>query len=69
MLFRSSPSIADRVLAAKFGHRAVELLMRGKTNRVVGIHRNQIIDLDIHEALAIENVFDEKLLTISEEIS
>ncbi|NLB22021.1 MAG: 6-phosphofructokinase [Clostridium sp.] len=64
-----SPSIADRVLAAKFGHRAVELLMRGKTNRVVGIHRNQIIDLDIHEALAIENVFDEKLLTISEEIS
>lgn len=64
-----SPSIADRVLAAKFGHRAVELLMRGKTNRVVGIHRNQIIDLDIHKALAIENVFDEKLLTISEEIS
>ena len=64
-----SPSIADRILAAKFGHRAVELLMRGKTNRVVGIHRNQIIDLDIHEALAIENVFDEKLLTISEEIS
>ena len=64
-----SPSIADRILAAKFGHRAVELLMRGKTNRVVGIHRNQIIDLDIHEALAIENVFDENLLTISEEIS
>lgn len=64
-----SPSSADRILAAKLGHRAVELLMEGKTNRVVGIHDNHIIDMDIHEALAMENIFDEKLLTISQEIS
>ncbi|KAF5046839.1 ATP-dependent 6-phosphofructokinase [anaerobic digester metagenome] len=64
-----SPSSADRILAAKFGHRAVELLMEGKTSRVVGIRDNHIIDMDIHEALAMENVFDEKLLTIAQEIS
>lgn len=64
-----SPSSADRILAAKFGHRAVELLMEGKTSRVVGIRDNHIIDMDIHEALDMENVFDEKLLTIAQEIS
>ncbi len=64
-----SPSSADRILAARFGHRAVELLMEGKTNRVVGIRDNHIMDLDIHEALAMEKVFDEELLTISNEIS
>lgn len=64
-----SPSSADRIMAAQFGHRAVELLMEGKTNRVVGIHDNHIIDMDIHEALTMENIFDEKLLTISEDIS
>lgn len=64
-----SPSSSDRILAARFGHRAVELLMEGKTNRVVGIKDNHIIDLDIHEALAMEKVFDEKLLTISNELA
>ncbi|UUM12046.1 6-phosphofructokinase [Clostridiaceae bacterium HFYG-1003] len=64
-----APSSADRILAAKFGHRAVELLMEGKTSRVVGIRDNHIIDMDIHEALDMENVFDEKLLTIAQEIS
>ena len=64
-----SPSSADRILAARFGHRAVELLMEGKTNRVVGIRDNHIIDLDIHEALAFEKRFDEKLMTIANEIA
>lgn len=64
-----SPSSSDRILAARLGHRAVELLMEGKTNRVVGIKDNHIVDLDIHEALAMEKEFDEKLLTISNEIA
>ncbi|MFB0917706.1 MAG: 6-phosphofructokinase [Clostridiaceae bacterium] len=64
-----SPSSADRILAAKFGSRAVELLMEGKTNRVVGIKHNEIIDMDIHEALAMKKVFEEKLLEIGSEIS
>ncbi len=64
-----SPSSSDRILAARFGNRAVELLMAGKTNRVVGIRKNEIIDMDIHEALAMKKVFDEKLLEIGAEIS
>ncbi|PKK39771.1 6-phosphofructokinase [Clostridiaceae bacterium JG1575] len=64
-----SPSSMDRILGAQFGHRAVELLLEGKSHRVVGIRNNQIIDMDIHEALAMEKKFDEKLFTIAMEIS
>ena len=47
-----SPSMADRMLAARFGTRATELLLEGKTNRVIGIKHNKIVDLDITEALS-----------------
>lgn len=64
-----APSAFDRVLASRMGSRAIELLMEGKTSRVVGIKENQIFDQDIDEALALERKFDEKLYEISEEIS
>ena len=64
-----SPSAYDRVLASKMGAKAVEVLMEGKTSRVIGIRNNQIIDDDIDEALAIERKFDEKLYNIAEVLS
>ena len=56
-----SPSMADRMLAAKFGVHAVNLLMDGKTNRVIGCHGQQTIDLDISEALAMKKDIDRDL--------
>lgn len=64
-----APSSMDRILAARFGSRAVELLLEGKSNRVIGIRNNQIIDMDIHEALSMEKKFDDQLLEIGTEIS
>ena len=64
-----SPSAFDRVLASKMGSKAVELLLEGKTSRVVGIKENAIFDQDIDEALALPRTFDEKLYNIAEEIS
>ena len=64
-----SPSAFDRVLASRMGSKAVELLLEGKTSRVVGIKENAIFDQDIDEALALPRTFDEKLFSISEEIS
>lgn len=64
-----APSAFDRVLASRMGSKAIELLMEGKTSRVVGIKDNEIFDQDIDEALALERKFDEKLYKISEEIS
>lgn len=60
-----SPTAFDRVLASKMGHRAVELLMEGKSGRVVGTVKGDIVDLDIHEALSIERPFNEQLYQIA----
>lgn len=46
-----SPTLNDRVKATYMGHYAVELLEQGKTNRVVGMHCDKIVDYDIQEAL------------------
>lgn len=53
-----SPTAFDRILASKMGARAVELLIRGDKNRTVGIQGNNIVDMDIDEALNVENIFD-----------
>ena len=64
-----APSAFDRVIASRMGSKAIELLMEGKTSRVVGIKNNQIFDQDIDEALALGRTFDERLYEISQEIS
>ena len=53
-----APSMADRMLAAKFGTRAIELLSEGQTNRVVGIKGNKVIDLNITDALSQKKEID-----------
>ena len=57
-----SPTVQDRHLATESAIRAVELLEKGEGNRVVGIRKNEIIDMDTDKALAIEKKFDESLL-------
>lgn len=64
-----SPSAFDRILASKMGVRAVELLLEGKSARVVGIKDNQIIDMDINEALAMERKFDKKTYEMAKILS
>lgn len=64
-----SPSAFDRVLAARLGSRAVEVLLEGKKGRVVGIRGGKIIDEDINEALARESKFDETLYDIARALS
>ena len=64
-----SPSAADRILASKMGVKAVDLLIEGKTSRVIGIKGNEIIDMDIDEALALPRSFDEELYEIARILS
>ncbi|AHM55758.1 6-phosphofructokinase PfkA [Peptoclostridium acidaminophilum DSM 3953] len=53
-----SPSAFDRILATKMGATAVELLIQGKTARVIGIRNNMIFDMDVEEALGVIKKFD-----------
>lgn len=54
-----SPSARDRVNATKMGYLAVELLMAGKTNRIVCTHDGGYIDIDIEEGLAMRKGMQE----------
>ena len=56
-----SPTMADRMLAAQFGNKAVRLLKDGVGNRAVGIRKNEIIDLDIIEAVNMKKKFNYEL--------
>ncbi len=47
-----TPSGRDRVNATKMGYLAVELLMEGKTNRVICTNGGRFIDVDIDEGLS-----------------
>ena len=49
-----SPTCKDRVYASVMGAKAVELLMDGKSNRVVGYRHGEFIDFDINEALSMK---------------
>ena len=64
-----TPTMADRMLAAKFGVKAIDLLASGKTNRVVGCRGKEIFDMDITEALSQKKVFDKKLYDIAATLS
>lgn len=60
-----TPSMADRILAARCAVRAVDLLKSDIGGRVVGIRNNKIIDEDIDTALEMPRNFDEDLYRIS----
>lgn len=64
-----TPTSFDRIMASRMGKRAVELLLENKSNRVLGFKCNEIIDLDIHEALKQKKVFQKELFDITEVLS
>ena len=54
-----SPTCKDRYYASIMGARAVDILIAGKTNRVVGYRGGQFMDVDIEEGLAMTKSIDE----------
>ena len=49
-----APTGRDRVNATKMGYLAVELLLAGKTNKIICTNRGTFMDVDIEEGLAME---------------
>ena len=64
-----SPTMADRMLAAQFGNKAIRLLNDGIGNRVVGIRNNKIIDMDLIEAVSMKKTFNYELYETLQMIS
>ena len=64
-----APTARDRVYASMMGAKAIDLLISGATNRVVGYHSGEVVDYDIQEALAMEKGLDEYMYDISTRLS
>ena len=64
-----SPTCKDRVYASAMGAKAVDLLIKGKTNRVVAYKAGEFVDYDIEEALNMTKDIDEYLYNISKKLS
>jgi len=64
-----SPTGFDRVLASRFGARAVELLLEGKKGRAVGIVNGNLVDHDILEVLQQESKPNLDLYPLTKELS
>jgi len=60
-----SPTVKDRVYASVMGAKAVDLLIEGKTNRVVGYKNGEFIDFDINDALRMQKEVPEYQVKIS----
>ena len=54
-----SPTCKDRFYASIMGARAVDVMLQGKTNRVIAYQHGQFVDFDIEEALNMQKTIDE----------
>ncbi|WP_299625493.1 6-phosphofructokinase [uncultured Tenacibaculum sp.] len=61
-----SPSCFDRVLASRLGVSAVELLIDGKSNLMVGLKDNEVVSTDLEKAIKGQNSIDKELLRVSD---
>lgn len=51
------------------GAKAIKLLMNGKSGRAIGMKNNELIDLDIDEALSQEKVFNQDMYELTKVLS
>ncbi|MBP8793157.1 MAG: 6-phosphofructokinase [Lutibacter sp.] len=61
-----TPSCFDRVLASRLGVRAVELLINGETNVMVGQINNKIVTTDLDLAVKGQHEINRELIRVSE---
>ena len=50
-----SPSAHDRILAARLGAAAIDTLVKEEGNKIVGIKNNEVVTIDIEEALQMKH--------------
>jgi 6-phosphofructokinase 1 len=63
------PTAFDRIIASRFGNRAVELLMEGKGGMAVGIDGNDIIEVPLEEAVKPNDRLNKKMYELAQMLS
>lgn len=63
------PSARDRILASRTGVGAVEALLQGQRNIMVGVRNNEVVYVPLLEAIRSDKPFDMKLIKVLDELS
>jgi len=64
-----APSCFDRVLASRLGVKAVETLLEGKSNYMVGINKDEITLTPLEQAVKGKSQIDRELIRVSDIVS
>lgn len=64
-----SPSCFDRVLASRMGVGAVDALVSGKSNVMIGIQNNKIVEVPFLKAVKNKQKIDQELIRVSDIVS
>lgn len=64
-----SPSSYDRILASRLGAKAVEMLMEGKTSKMVTQYRNEIRAFDFEKVLSTKKKFSSEIYSLARILS
>ena len=64
-----SPSARDRVLASCMGAGAIEAIMQGQRNVMVGYRMGDIVYVPFSECIRTDKRFDKRLITVLDELS
>ena len=63
------PSAHDRILASRTGVGAIEAIMQGQRNVMVGVKNDEIVYVPLSEAIRSDKPFDKKLINVLDELS
>lgn len=64
-----SPSAFDRILASRLGVGAVQALMEGQRNVMIGLRNNEIVYVPFVKAIRSGKAFDKSLIKVLDELS
>ena len=64
-----TPTARDRILASRTGVGAIEAIMQGQRNIMVGVRNNEVVYVPLSEAIRSDKPFDKKLIRVLEELS
>ena len=63
------PSAHDRILASRTGVGAIQAIMQGQRNVMVGVRNNEIVYVPLSEAIRSAKPFDKSLIKVLDELS
>lgn len=63
------PSARDRILASRTGVGAIEAILQGQRNIMIGVRNNEVVYVPLSEAIRSDKPFDKKLIKVLAELS